>query len=103
MDELVKRLRYCSEEPSGCGICVLSDNCVLRRRLIQQAADAIEELSAKIEQLQYYVDNISGLPNCNNCLKKGACELTPRAGEYCRINCPAWIGNTLKEVTDEHT
>ena len=43
-DELVKRLRYCSEEHSGCGVCELSDNCVLRARLLLQAADAIEEL-----------------------------------------------------------
>lgn len=102
MDELVKRLRYCSEETSGCGLCALSDNCVLRRRLIQQAADTIEELSAKIEQLQCYVNNISKLPDCNTCLKKGVCEFVPRAGEYCRINCPAWLGNAPKEVTNEH-
>lgn len=44
-DELVKRLRYCSEEHSGCGTCELSDTCVLRKRLLLQAADAIEELS----------------------------------------------------------
>ena len=43
-DELIKRLRYCSEETSGCGLCALSGNCVLRVGLILQAADAIEEL-----------------------------------------------------------
>lgn len=44
-DELVKRLRYCSGEHSGCGTCELSDNCVLRAGLLLQAADAIEKLS----------------------------------------------------------
>ena len=44
LDELVKRLRYCSEEHSGCGVCELSDNCVLRAGLLLQAADAIEDL-----------------------------------------------------------
>lgn len=50
-DELVKRLRYCSQEPSGCGMCKLSDNCVLQVGLLMQAADAIEELSCKNESL----------------------------------------------------
>ena len=49
-DELVKRLRYCSEETSGCGLCTLSDNCVLRVRLILQAANAIEALSREVEE-----------------------------------------------------
>lgn len=44
-DELVKRLRYCSEETNGCGTCALSDDCVLRIGLLHKAADAIEELS----------------------------------------------------------
>lgn len=42
--ELVKRLRHCSEEHSGCGTCELSDTCVLHTKLLLQAADAIEEL-----------------------------------------------------------
>jgi hypothetical protein len=46
MDELVKRLRYCSKERDGCGMCALSSDCVLRVGLLTQAADAIEELSA---------------------------------------------------------
>lgn len=43
-EELVKRLRYCSEEQNGCGMCALSSDCVLRVGLLTQAADAIEEV-----------------------------------------------------------
>ena len=55
-EELVKRLRYCSEEHSGCGTCELSDTCVLQTRLLLQAADAIEELSKQVE-----LEHLSGL------------------------------------------
>lgn len=64
MDELVKRLRYCSEEHSGCGVCALSDNCVLRARLLQQAADAIEKLEAFKAQItdgRFYVYKLGAL------------------------------------------
>lgn len=47
-DELVERLRYCSEEQNGCGMCALSSDCVLRVGLLTQAANAIEELSMKL-------------------------------------------------------
>lgn len=57
-----------------------------------EAADAIEELTAKVESLQFFADNISKLPDCNTCLKKNLCEFMPKYGEYCRINCPAWLG-----------
>ena len=62
-----------------------------------EAADAIEELSAKVDSLQFFVDSISNLPDCNTCLKKTICEFKPRYGEYCRINCPAWLGEPPKE------
>ena len=51
-DNLIKRIRYCSEERSGCGTCDLSDNCVLRACLLQQAADAIEGLTAYVRQIE---------------------------------------------------
>ena len=62
-----------------------------------QAADAIEELSAKVDSLQLFADSISRLPDCNTCLKKGLCEFMPRYGEYCRINCPHWLGEPPEE------
>lgn len=67
-----------------------------------EAADAIEELSAKVDSLQIFADNISKLPDCNTCLKKNICEFMPEYGEYCRINCPAWLGvpDQLKEQTE---
>lgn len=54
-EELVKRLRYCAEEPSGCGTCDLSDNCVLRSRLLFKAADAIEELSKAARAMHTWI------------------------------------------------
>lgn len=67
--------------------------------LMNRAADAIEELVAKLDSLQFFEENITKLPNCNTCLKKNMCEFVPRAGEYCRINCPAWLGQS-KEAKD---
>lgn len=52
-DELVKRLRYCSEERNGCGMCALSSDCVLRVGLLTQAADAIEERDRYALTLQH--------------------------------------------------
>ena len=82
-EELVKRLRETSidfGEVDHVSVMLL------------EAADAIEELSAKVNGLQFYVDNISKLPDCNTCMKKPMCEFMPKYGEYCRINCPAWLG-----------
>ena len=86
-DELVKRLRDFAVE--------------LRKAedalLVRDAADAIEELSAKVNSLQFFADNISKLPDCNTCLKKNLCEFMPKYGEYCHINCPAWLGEPPKK------
>ncbi len=51
-DELVKRLRYCSEEQNGCGMCALSSDCVLRIGLLTQAADVIEELTGFVQEAE---------------------------------------------------
>lgn len=61
-DELVKRLRYCSEERNGCGMCALSSDCVLRVGLLTQAADAIEELFGKVEQLPRWIPVTERMP-----------------------------------------
>lgn len=72
-EDLIKRLRYCSEETSGCGLCALSGNCVLRVGLILQAADAIEELSAKATPKRVGFDGWKGYRNtrykCPYCKK----------------------------------
>lgn len=88
-DDLVKELRrldafskQISPDPSG---------------IFKKAADAIEELSAKVDSLQIFADNISKLPDCNTCLKKTMCEFLPKWGDYCRINCPHWMGEPSEE------
>lgn len=63
----------------------------------KEAADAIEKLSARVDSLQVFADNISKLPDCNTCLKKNLCEFMPRYGAYARINCPHWLGEPPKE------
>ena len=82
-DDLIKRLREMSIDFGE-----LDDVSVM----LLEAADAIEELSAKVDSLQFFMDNISKLPDCNTCLKKTMCEFLPKYGDYCRINCPAWLG-----------
>jgi hypothetical protein len=71
-EDLVERLRNGTKLP-------------LLQALMNEAADAIEDLSA-------YLANIDSLSSCNTCMKKGCCEFAPRPGQYCRINCPAWLG-----------
>ena len=81
-DGLIKRLRYCSEETSGCGLCALSGNCVLRVGLILQAADAIEKLSKretpmKITEIhvdEYYCPACGAENNCDQgCVQDAYC------------------------------
>lgn len=92
-DELVKRLR----ERSVFLFPHHGESRSYDADLMHEAADAIEELSAKVDSLQFFADNISKLPDCNTCLKKNMCEFVPKYGEYCRINCPAWLGQPPKE------
>lgn len=102
-EELAKRLRELASIPEhcenvdNCDKCSKEDICLsfTNERIIEvttQAADAIEELGAKVNSLQIFADNISKLPDCNTCLKQNRCEFMPRWGEYCRINCPEWLG-----------
>ena len=84
-DELVKRLR-------NRRICIQQLGTLNDYPLLGEAADAIEELSAKVDSLQVFADNISKLPDCNTCMKKTMCEFLPKYGDYCRINCPMWLG-----------
>ena len=96
MDELIKAIRQNTCHFDACGMCP-KGNALCLDRIALQAADAIEELSAKVDSLQAFADNISKLPDCNTCLKKNLCEFIPKYGEYCRINCPAWLGQPPKE------
>ena len=94
-EELVNSLRCCAAYNDDlCSDCkyhsMYVDLCI--DTLKNDAADAIEKLSAKVDGLQFYVDSISKLPDCNTCMKKPMCEFMPKYGEYCRINCPAWLG-----------
>lgn len=58
----------------------------------KEAADTIEELSAKVESPQLFSDNISKLPDCNTCPIKNLFEFMPEYSEYCRTTCPALLG-----------
>lgn len=71
-ENLIERLRNGTKLP-------------LLQALMGEAADAIEDLAS-------FSMAIDSLPSCNTCMKKGLCEFEPRPGQYCRINCPAWLG-----------
>lgn len=62
-----------------------------------EAAGVIEELYYANQSLRLYYDSISKLPDCNSCLKRDFCEFAPRLGEYCRINCFAYLGEPKEE------
>lgn len=38
-----------------------------------------------------YMAKLSSLPNCNTCSRK-KCDMKPKIGEICRINCFYWEG-----------
>lgn len=86
-DDLVKQLRQLAEEQ-------VFD---FERQPYMQAADAIETLELELSGLRIFQRNISELPDCNTCLKKTMCEFLPKYGDYCRINCPHWLGEPPKE------
>ena len=92
-DELINRLRELHPEEYDDEWEFVYD-C---QRMTSEAADAIEKLSAKVDSLQLYVDKISELPDCNTCLNNNTCEFRPKLGEYCRINCHAWVERLPKE------
>ena len=106
---LIKQLRYCAnselicEETSSCPYYDKAEeethfyHCV--ERMIEQAADAIEELIADRDRYKRHSDSISQLPDCNTCGKKakGNCEFMPRCGDWVRINCAFWTPEQPKE------
>ena len=67
----------------------------------EQAADAIEELTAERDKYKRHSDSISRLPDCNTCGKKarGICEFMPAYGDWVRINCAFWAPVPPKEDT----
>ena len=44
-------------------------------------------------------NGVSGLPDCNDCAKRGKCEYEPDLGAWTRINCPLYAaGVRLDEM-----
>lgn len=39
---------------------------------------------------RFHSEQVSKLPNCNECGAAKTCEYIPRPGEMARINCPLW-------------
>lgn len=88
-EELVKRLRNAAQWADK-GLVITPNVCLV-------AADAIETLEVELSGLRIFQRNISELPDCNTCLKKTMCEFLPEYGDFCRINCPYWLGEPQKE------
>lgn len=39
-----------------------------------------------------YMERITKLHDCNDCLAKNDCNYAPRLGDFTRINCYGWVG-----------
>ena len=91
-EELVKLLRYCSEEQNGCGMCALSSDCVLRVGLLTQAADAIEELSKLADAIHHV---------CECCI---GCEVESEGCDHAFVLSPKrakeYLSNPRYQETD---
>ena len=79
---IAETLRKCGDSCAGCEY-EGEMGCITF--LHERAANAIADLS-------YFYRMITALPDCNTCLKKNMCEFLPKYGEYCRINCHAYLG-----------
>ena len=51
-EELVKRLRNCATQPAPCNTCDLAEDGSCSDTQMKQSADAIEELSAYVRQIE---------------------------------------------------
>ena len=96
-DDLIKRLREASKMSEALAVLLPNSDGSATAKLYNEAADAIEKLEAELSGLRIFYRNISELPDCNTCFKKGMCEFLPRYGDYARINCPHWLGEPPKE------
>lgn len=75
-----------------------------RRKQYEAAVSAMEELKQYREigtagaclGYKIHSQNISGLPDCNDCGRSGRCEAEPKPGAYTRINCHLWTAREIK-------
>jgi len=101
-ENIIEQLRHCATHfsCSGCvGGCVTGSNEPRTAFVLNDAADAIEELLYERDKYKAYFDNVSSLPDCNVCLKQSVCEFVPAWGENTRINCPLALTEPPKENT----
>lgn len=57
----------------------------------------IKTLCYRIIDFIDYQEKIDSLKDCNTCLCQKNCKYAPRAGEFTRINCFAWVGEEREE------
>lgn len=53
-----------------------------------KVVDKLEMKDCKHCGYKMHSDEVSRLPDCNDCAKQRECEYCPRIGEQVRINCP---------------
>ena len=98
-DELAKRLRDAAKMSDALAVLLPHSEGNATAKLYNEAADAIEELTAERDKYKRHSDSISRLPDCNTCGKKakGNCEFMPEYGDYVRINCAFFEPEPPKE------
>ena len=63
----------------------------INRILDEEFAKAAVLTEQKASAQVAYMAKLSSLPNCNTCSRRG-CDMQPKVGEICRINCFYWEG-----------
>lgn len=78
---------------------------------LEVATSAMQELQqyrqiGTVEECQGYKKHskaISRLNNCNDCGRSIRCQIAPRPGEYCRINCAWWRAQGWKPMPEDNS
>lgn len=78
---------------------------------VKTAISAMHELQqyrqiGTVEECRGYKKHskaISRLNNCNDCGRSIRCQIAPRPGEYCRINCAWWRAQGWKPMPEDNS
>lgn len=57
----------------------------------------LQRLAGDAEKYIIHSKAISACPSCNDCAREKTCDIKPRLGEICRINCHLWQGPNERE------
>ena len=98
-DELVKKIRHCATDPMHCLSCAEDKDGRCFKRLMTQAADAIEKMSEAYDKLSRHMDDLAALmprwiPVTEQLIHSG----------WYLVACNEWGGSAVrKAIYDEAT